>query len=312
MISMLSRAEREAKERARQIDAIRKYNHLKRRVFDARLDKFLRLYPYATDYNDCIEKFSAVVNVANEEVLNRLIESFNEENKYWSTYYALHNCNDSIYRHIITVLTVMHDCLDKRIQLIEDEDLKDEDDKTIISDWGQIGEKEVEYVLKWLTDDFYVIEKDCSSKYSDECILLENEEFIDEHQEYDHIVVGPQGIFLIETKNYSGKLHIDNQGNWLRMKKNEYEWVPETNPAQQVIRHHVLMESIVGKEVPIIDVVCLAHPDIVTTGIENAKVTVMKKDMLGDFIMGYKGNILSRDEIESIVLKINQHKIYKV
>lgn len=72
------------------------------------------------------------------------------------------------------------------------------------------------------------------------------------------------------------------------------------------------MESIVGKEVPIIDVVCLAHPDIVTTGIENAKVTVMKKDMLGDFIMGYKGNILSRDEIESIVLKINQHKIYKV
>ena len=43
-------------------------------------------------------------------------------------------------------------------------------------------------------------------KYRDNIILLENPVFSDESQEFDHIVVvGPQRIFNIETKNCSGK-----------------------------------------------------------------------------------------------------------
>lgn len=310
MMNVLSISERETKERKRQIEAIREYNRLKKVVFENRLDKFLNLYPYNTNYCDCMDRFIKVVNDADETMLNKLIIAFNEENKYWSTYYALHNCNDSIYQHILSVLTLMHDSLLEKISNISSGEVQNQVENTI-SEWGAQGEKEVDYVLKWLTDDYYVIDKDCTSKYSDRCILLENQMFIDECQEFDHIVVGPQGVFLIETKNYSGKLHIDNQGNWLRMKKNEYEWTPETNPSQQVVRHHVLMESILGSDIPIIDVICLSHPDIITSGLENAQIPVIKKDQLGDFIMRYKGEFIDEDIIDEVVCKINMHKISK-
>ncbi len=309
MVHFLSRTVREEQERNRQMEAVREYNRLKRLIFERRLNKFLKLYPYAVSYNDCMVRFTEVVHNADEKTLNKLMISFHEENKYWSTHYALHNCNDSIYQHIMSVLSLMHDCLDVRIQKLKISEKCCEN--RIASEWGKQAEKEVEYVLKWLTDDYYVIKKDCTGRFSDSCILLENQAFIDESQEYDHIVVGPQGIFLIETKNYSGKIHIDNQGNWLRMKKNKYEWMPETNPVQQIVRHHVLMESIIGNTVPIIDVICLAHPDVIVSGLENSKIPIVKKDQLGDFIIRYHGSVLSEAEVNEIVRKINLHKISK-
>ena len=309
MMTILSKTEKENMERKRQIEMIREYNRLKKSVFERRLDKFLKLYPYAADYNLCIRKFSEAVKKADKTTLNKMITSFNEENSYWSTYYVLHNCNGSIHQHIMTVLSLMHDNLAMKIQEIEEYSMDSKIGSA--SKWGEKGEKEVEYVLKWLTDDYYVIERECMSKYSNACILLKNSNFIDESQEYDHIVVGPQGIFLIETKNYSGKLYIDAQGNWFRKKKNGSEWMAETNPSQQIVRHHVLMESIIGTNVPIIDVICLAHPDIIASGLENSKVPIIKSDQLGNFIMSYRGNVLSTDKREEMVCRINAHKILK-
>lgn len=329
MTSILSSMEREEKERQRQLEAIREYNRLKKAIFESRMDKFLKLYPYKSNEQECITEFARVVESADEKLLKKIIVRYNAEKKYWSTYYVLHTCNESIYQHIMSVMKSMRDCLDQKIQSAKFEKEEDEieneiedekedniengkeDDHGIIAEWGAMGEKEVEYVLKWLTDDYYVIEKDCTSKYTNRCILLENQTFIDESQEYDHIVVGPQGVFLIETKNYSGQLHIDHQGNWLRKKKREEEWLPEINPGQQVVRHHVLMESIVGKEVPIIDVICLAHPNIMTSGLENANIPVIKKDQLGDFIMRYQGELMDKAAINEVVCKINRHKISK-
>ena len=142
---------------------------------------------------------------------------------------------------------------------------------------------------------FCVIEKDCVGKYSDNIILLENPSFCDEAQEFDHLVIGPQGIFNIETKNYAGKLAIDKAGNWLRLKKGETEWVAEENPAQQVFRHRVLLQSIVGYQIPIIDVICLSHPSILIAGQENSRIPVIKKDLLADFIVNYRPAVLTSD-----------------
>ncbi len=51
----------------------------------------------------------------------------------------------------------------------------------------------------------------------------------------DHVVIGPNGIFVIETKNYSGKYLI--KGNdWFYYKGGNYHNV-KTNPAHQVIRN---------------------------------------------------------------------------
>ena len=42
--------------------------------------------------------------------------------------------------------------------------------------------------------------------------------FLNEPMEYDHVLVGKQGVFVIETKNYKGKIIVDENGNWIRNK----------------------------------------------------------------------------------------------
>lgn len=180
-----------------------------------------------------------------------------------------------------------------------------------VNNWGKAGEDAVDYVLKWLPDMFSVIEKDCVGKYSDNIILLENPALCDEAQEFDHLVIGPQGIFNIETKNYAGKLAIDKAGNWLRMKKGETEWCAEENPAQQIFRHRVLLQSIVGYQIPIIDVICLSHPSIMIVGQENSRIPVIKKDLLADFIVNYRPTGLTAEQVAMLERQINTCKISK-
>lgn len=56
-----------------------------------------------------------------------------------------------------------------------------------------------------------MIEKDCDGKYSDNIILIENPSFSDEPQEFDHLVIPPQGIFNIETKIIPENLRLIRQ-----------------------------------------------------------------------------------------------------
>lgn len=305
---LIEKNQKEERERERQLSIIREYNQKKKDLYEIRLSKFLNLYPYSSKlHNYGLNKFFKIVNEASLAELNTIIKLFNKENAYWNSYYVLRRCNAITHNHIIYILKNMHYCIDEKIKKINIEESNYK--KNISSgDNSDRGEKEVEYVLKWLTNDYIVIDKNCKNKYGKNCILLKNDKFIDEIQEYDHIVIGPQGIFLIETKNYSGKLYIDDCGNWLRMKNGKNEWESEINPTQQVSRHHLLVESIVGSSIPIIDIICLAHPNLIISGQKNSKIPVIRKDLLGNFIMSYKNNILDKNEIKKIEQKIELHK----
>ena len=86
------------------------------------------------------------------------------------------------------------------------------------------GENNVEYIIKWFVASndgkhILAIKGDCESKYRYDCILLRNPEFIDEPQEYDHILVTPAGIVIIETKDWKGTIDINADGKWIRYKE---------------------------------------------------------------------------------------------
>lgn len=151
---------------------------------------------------------------------------------------------------------------------------------------GVIGEKEVEYALKWLDNSYVMIPKTSEGKYGEKSIVLYNPDFIDEPQEYDHIIIGKQGVFLIETKNYAGKLIIDKNGNWIRIKKEGVQ-EGERNPIQQLRRHEKLLRSILGKDIPIICLICMAHPKMIIEGVENCSVPLIKSDLLVEYIENY-------------------------
>lgn len=54
----------------------------------------------------------------------------------------------------------------------------------------------------------------------------------------DHVVVSPKGIFLVETKNWRGKISGDERApQWSRVRATGDKSTPLPNPAQQCRRH---------------------------------------------------------------------------
>jgi hypothetical protein len=173
------------------------------------------------------------------------------------------------------------------------------------------GEKKIEHALKWINasnEKKYVsIAGDCESKYRFNCILLYNEDFIDEPQEYDHIIVCCAGVIVIETKDWQGTVEIRNDGKWIRTNPDGKFGV--ASPKVQMRRHEALLGSILPN-VPIYSVLCFSNDSVVINGRENFKnYPIITIDELEDYITDICENArYSAEDIEAIVERIEQHK----
>lgn len=167
---------------------------------------------------------------------------------------------------------------------------------------GKKGEEEVEYALKWLDKSYEVL------KGKEGKIRIENPEFIDEAQECDHIVVGPVGVVLIETKAYSGRINIDKAGNWTRYKNDE--WIGTVNPVQQVRRHEKLIRSFVPNNIPINSYICLANSSVIIEGSENSIIPIVKSDLLVEHIENLEvKKKLTKKEMDECIELIGKHMV---
>lgn len=175
---------------------------------------------------------------------------------------------------------------------------------------GEKGENNVDYHLKWLGSNYYSVAKDC---YADEkqTILLKKEDFIDEVQELDHILVSRCGVFLIETKYLKGKITVKPNGNWVRIDGGEEMGM--LSPVAQVDRHHVLVSEILDglvAEEHIHDIICIAHDNAIIEGEENSPVPVVKADVLARFIKTIAAGSNDCDyDCEEIIRRIEQYKV---
>lgn len=176
------------------------------------------------------------------------------------------------------------------------------------------GEAEVEHEMKWILADskihFTEIKKNCESKYRYGCILLKNPEFIDEPQEYDHILVCDAGVILIETKHWKGRVEIRPDGKWIRDPENNGKIIGEKNPVAQIKRHEMLMKSIVPN-VPVYSLLCFSNSSLILDGVENFKdYPVTYVDQLKNIIMQLANlNKASNGVADYIVKEIEKHKI---
>ena len=237
--------------------------------------------------------FDALVKFADEWNDSSLIQSIGRE-----AYEGWHETVNKIY---VECSGILKDIIEKEKTYSEtnEKEILEEKKKAIVSA-GIRGEQDVFYALKWLNKDYKVI--------SDKPIRIKNEKFIDEEQEYDHIVIGPTGVFLIETKSYSGLIEIDKNGNWKRRKNESDDWVGELNPLQQVRRHEKLIQSILPSEIPVHSIVCLAKSNVIIDGIENSPLDIVKADMLAEYIENTKiGNVLNEIKILEVEKLIAKH-----
>ncbi len=180
--------------------------------------------------------------------------------------------------------------------------------KTYAYSGGTAGEAAVDYILEWLPESYCVIEKNCSGRHCDNVLVLVNNYFGNKTQEFDHLVIGPQGIFNIETKNYSGELYIDKKGNWNHFCKGESIWTTEVNPVEHLLRNHIFLQGLVGPDVPIHDLVCLSHPSIKVFGQENSSIPVIKKDFLAEYLVNNHSRLLTPEQVKDVENKINSAK----
>lgn len=184
---------------------------------------------------------------------------------------------------------------------------------------GRVGEKAVNYRLKWWeaqvkdrNKDFvvYTVSSDCTSKYSDHCILLKSMEeglAVSEPQEFDHLICTSKGIISIETKNYQGEIEIVNDGSWL------HNQTMIASPYPQVQRHNLILRKIFQDyTVPIHSFVCIANEHTIIKGTENTKLDIVSiRDLEGylDQIVEDTTITLSKQGVYNCLMLINAAKV---
>lgn len=158
----------------------------------------------------------------------------------------------------------------------------EEDDREAIeaqtNPLGVEGEADVNYMLKWWLGShpgYIMVASDCFSQYSASCIRLAAWDFMREPQEIDHLLVGPAGVIHIETKDYIGSIDVQTTTYWRRDKGNSGQYVPFNSPAFQVNRHDAVIKHIVGSDIPVCAVICLANKNVELLHAEKSDIPIV-------------------------------------
>jgi len=128
----------------------------------------------------------------------------------------------------------------------------------------------------------------------------------DEFIQIDHLMIGPLGIFLIETKNWRGAI-LAKKDEFLRKENNK--WVKTSSPIKQNYRHQKLFGEWLKREGFekyidfIFPVVLFVSPDWLKT--EDCTMPVFDSGLaLSIYLRGKKENYLSISEIENLANRI--------
>jgi len=172
--------------------------------------------------------------------------------------------------------------------------------------FGQEGEEKVSKNLEENLPDEYLILNSPRIAYHNDIV------------EIDHVVIGPNGIFIIETKNMRGKISGGLMGNWVQEKitAGKREVVKIGNPASQVnqytkiIRQHLKekYQEIYGetKNFKLEPVVVFTHEQSNLSGMQYThkgkigKVRVCILKDLAEYVMTFEKSFYTPEEMQNI------------
>lgn len=170
---------------------------------------------------------------------------------------------------------------------------------------GHIGEEKAKIIIN----------RGKESERTDDSILAKiNNFFIDENQyvinnfivqhkngqtaQIDHIIINNNGVFVIETKNYSGYIYGDDRGeqwtqvlNYGKVKNHFY------SPVKQNERHCTYISRIINQAAPVYSAVLFVSGDISGVNSDYVYTPFELKRMLKTFI---SSNQLSDGEVKRI------------
>ncbi|WP_325176685.1 nuclease-related domain-containing protein [Paenibacillus alkalitolerans] len=124
-------------------------------------------------------------------------------------------------------------------------------------------------------------------------------------QEFDHIAVGPKGVFHFESKHWSGEIAFE-AGGMLR------DGAPSKDPTSQLYRHEYVLKELVrsvGVETDVTGVLVFTHPDVRLLGKSPAFATV-RADRLLHYMNAFRSKRpLDARNVQRIAAAIREHTV---
>jgi hypothetical protein len=102
------------------------------------------------------------------------------------------------------------------------------------------------------------------------------------NSDIDHVILGPGGIFTINTKNHSGKKIWIGGSTFL---VNGYKQEHMRNSAHEAERASRLLSSVTGRPVTVTPLIVVVNPASITTGRKRPRVTVLSSSTLGRWLV---------------------------
>lgn len=118
----------------------------------------------------------------------------------------------------------------------------------------------------------------------------------------DHIVVSPYGLFVIETKNYSGAIYGKEGEEYWTQKLGDKAY-KLYNPVKQNQWHITALESILNNPIKVIGVVCFTEK--AKLNVKTHSSHVVNSYELLSVISSYNEKMLSLKEVDKIYKEIN-------
>lgn len=131
-----------------------------------------------------------------------------------------------------------------------------------------------------------------------------------ETSELDVIFITQKGIFVFESKNYSGWIFGDEKGmNWTAMlpnkQKNQFY-----NPVMQNKTHLKWMKKFVGDEIPLFSIIVFSERcELKNVTIYSEEIKVIKRDRTYAAVRDFwdkNPDVLSEEQIESLYVQLKE------
>lgn len=156
----------------------------------------------------------------------------------------------------------------------------------IIQSWikGKTGEAKVKTVLERTKSPHKKIINNIVIKTEDQ-----------KTSQIDHILINEYGIFVIETKNYAGKIYgMDYANEWKQYLHNKP--YPFRNPIKQNHSHICRLKEILGEEYPYFSIIVFVQNNVQKI---NSPI-VMGINQLEQYLNSFSEQTLSEQDIEKI------------
>jgi Nuclease-related domain len=148
------------------------------------------------------------------------------------------------------------------------------------------------------------------SKLNDDYYLLNDLYLSGGGGDIDHIVLGPNGVFVLETKNWSGNISC-NGDEWQRAGKQSFSG----SPSRQVKRNAAKIKQIIENSPTLRQSGIVVEGIVVLTNshaalhINNPTVPILNLSKLPSYITAYRNvRSLSIEQLEAIIKEIVKQK----